>query len=751
MIGTNVDELLRSLTLAQRASLTSGGDFWHTQAIPEAGIPAAHLTDGPHGLRKQADGANAIGLGKSVPATCFPPAVALGSSWDVDLLNQVGRAIGDEARGAGVAVVLGPGVNIKRSPLCGRNFEYLSEDPFVASRLGAAFVQGAQSSGVGTSLKHYAANNQETDRLRVSADVDERTLREIYLAAFEHVVKVAQPMTVMCSYNKINGTYASEHRHLLTEILRHEWGFEGVVVSDWGAVSDRVKALAAGLDLEMPPSHSDQRIVDAVRDGALKENVLDDAVRRVLTLVQRTSTALEDVPAPDHERHHALARTAAISGAVLLKNEGGILPLDPTGDATVAVIGEFARSPRYQGAGSSQVVPTRLDTARDAIADIAGPQRVTFAAGYSRGGEADPDLVAEAVGVAREANVVILFLGLPPAAESEGFDRTDILLPADQLLVLDAVSEVNSQVVVVLSNGGVVSISEWGAKARAILEGWLLGQAGGAATAELLFGRANPSGCLTETIPVRLEDTPSYLHFPGAEQHVRYGEGIYVGYRYYDSADRPVAYPFGFGLSYTTFELDDLVISETDSHAFDVTLAVTNSGTRAGHQVVQLYVEPLGPGIDRPVRALAGFAKTFLVPGETAKVTISLDERAFSYWSIGEHRWRVQAGQYAVCAGTSSRHIRLRQVLTVAGDGIVGAIDASSTVDEWFAHPVAGPLLEYAMAAAPGPALSSLKPELRKIIGAMPIGKLASFGFSLSSQQLDELLLAIDAGTVQSA
>ena len=750
MDATTIEDILAGLSLEQKASLTSGGDFWHTQPVPGAGVPAIMLADGPHGLRKQADAADAIGLGGSVPATCFPPAVTLGSSWDPQLAGRVGAALGAEARAQQVSVLLGPGVNIKRSPLCGRNFEYFSEDPFLAGRMGAAWVQGVQSRGVGASLKHYAANNQETDRLRVSADVDERTLREIYLPAFEHVVRQARPLTVMCAYNKVNGTHASENFWLLSEVLRDEWGFDGLVVSDWGAVSDRVKALAAGLDLEMPPSGTDEVVVRAVRDGELGEEVLDRAVRRVLTLLVRTEDAAAGGPQVDVDVHHELAREAAAAGAVLLKNDGSILPLDADADADarIAVVGELARTPRYQGAGSSQVVPTRLDAPLAAIRAVAGEGRVGFAPGYALDGAPDAALVAEAVEVARGADTVVLFLGLPPSAESEGFDRTDILLPADQLALLRTLHEVNARIVVVLSNGGLVSVSGWQEQAQAVLEGWLLGQAGGLATADLLFGLANPSGRLTETIPLRLEDTPAFLFFPGGEQHVRYGEGIYVGYRYHETLAAPVAYPFGFGLSYTTFALADLRLDPAGPNAVDVAVTVTNTGPRAGAEVVQVYVHDREASVDRPEHELKGFAKVHLQPGESRTVQVSLDEEAFRYWSPLRRRWVVEAGEAEVRVGTSCRDIHLTGVVDLAGDGQLPQLDASSTVHEWLADPVGGPLLREAMAASRGRHFDDLGEHDSAILGAMPLGKMASFGLAVPRDVADRLTAQVrDART----
>lgn len=739
MAAIDPDAVLSALTLEQKASLTSGSDFWHTEPVPAGGVPAIMVADGPHGLRKQIDSHDSIGRRGSVPATCFPPAVALGSTWDTALVERVGAAIAVEALANEVSVVLGPGVNIKRSPLCGRNFEYFSEDPFLSGRIGAAWVRGLQGRGVGASLKHFAVNNQETDRMRVSADVDERTLREIYLPAFEHIVTTARPWTVMSSYNRLNGTYTSEHRQLLTEILREEWGFDGLVVSDWGAVDDRVRSLAAGLDLEMPPSRTDGEIADAVRTGGLDEKALDQAARRVLRLVADAQNSLT-APAPfDVDAHHDLAAEAAAAGAVLLENDG-ILPLAAPGSQRLAVVGELARRPRYQGAGSSKIVPTRLDNALDSVTALAGADRVGFAAGYRLDGVADADLVAEAVAAAAAADVVVVFLGLPASAESEGFDRVDIDLPAVQLGLLRAVAQANPDVVVVLANGGVVSVAEWRGAARAVLEGWLLGQAGGRATADLLFGRANPSGRLTETIPLRLADTPAHLYFPGGDRHVRYGEGIYVGYRHFDALRRPVAYPFGYGLSYTSFALSDLVVTATGPTTADVTVSVTNSGDVAGDEVVPVYVHLAHASVDRPEQELKGFAKVRLEPGERRTVTIALDETAFRYWAPGQRRWVVDAGPVEVRILRPDRTVALRAVVDIAGDGVLPALDERSTVDEWIAHPVGGPLLRAAMTEAGGMTLESVGPAMRRIVGEMPIGKVVGLGVSISAAQLDRMV-----------
>lgn len=517
--------LLSQLTLEEKVALCLGSTFWHTAPIPRLGLPEVMVADGPHGLRRQPDG-NQASISGSLPATCFPTASALGSSWDPDLVRRVGEAIGAEARAQGVSVVLGPGVNIKRSPLCGRNFEYFAEDPLLTGVLGEAYVEGVQSQGVGACVKHFAANNQETDRLRVSADVDERTLREIYLPHFERIVTRARPWMVMCAYNRVNGVHASQNRWLLTDVLRDEWGFDGVVVSDWGAVHDRVAALAAGLDLEMPPNLgvSDTALVAAVRDGSLDEAVLDRAVERVLRLIERAPKDVQPAEFDFVAEHHALAREVAAGCAVLLKNNGDLLPLQPSEDDTVAVIGEFARNPRFQGAGSSQVNPTCVDIPLDELR--AAGLRVEFAAGD------DP---AEAVALARRASTVLLFLGLAAGDESEGADREHLDLPAAQTALVEQLAEANPRLVVVLSNGSAVRMTPWDKHVPAILETWLSGQAAGGAVADLLLGASNPSGRLAETLPLRLQDVPSYLNFPGEQGHVRYGEGVFVGYRGYDA------------------------------------------------------------------------------------------------------------------------------------------------------------------------------------------------------------------------
>jgi beta-glucosidase len=740
---------LSELTLEEKASVCLGSDFWHTAPVERLGIPRIMVSDGPHGLRTQLEEADHVGIGGSAPATCFPTASALGSSWNPELFRAVGEALGREAKRLGVSVVLGPGINMKRSPLCGRNFEYVSEDPWLAGELATAMVQGTQSEGAGTSLKHFAANNQEDDRLRVSAEVDERTLREIYLPAFERVVKLSQPWTVMCAYNKINGIYCSEHHWLLTEVLREEWGFEGLVVSDWGAVHDRVAAVRGGLDLEMPPNLgvSDRAIVEAVSDGSLDESILDQSVSRVLRLVDQSQPALAEEGSFDPDEHHALARRAAQESAVLLKNAGNVLPLQPEEGSTVAVIGEFARTPRFQGAGSSQVNPTRVDVALDELQTaLAGRAEVSFAAGFGLGTtDHDEHLLQEAVDLARVADHVLVFLGLPGEDESEGFDRTHIDLPANQLVLLHALAEVHDRLIVILANGGVVRVSTWEDRVAAILECWLSGQAAGGAAVDLVLGVANPSGKLAETIPVRLQDNSSYLNFPGEEGLVRYGEGVFIGYRAYDALVQHVSYPFGFGLSYTTFRIDDVNVSIAgsvtgDDLAVTVTASVTNTGSRAGAEVVQVYVGDIEASVARPLRELKGFVKVNLEPGETQQVSCQLDQRAFAFWSRRFGQWVVESGEFMIAVGNSSRHLVTTEPITIDAPRLALPLGPDSTLHEWLDDERGRQLLTQRD-------MRLLQdPELIKVIGTMPMHTLAAFqGMALSHDDLEELVADLES------
>ncbi len=750
---------MTELTLEENASLTSGASFWYTKPIERAGIPSLTLTDGPHGLRKQREGGDHLGIGDSVPATCFPPAVALGSSWDVELVARVGEALGVETSIEGVAVLLGPGVNIKRSPLCGRNFEYLSEDPIVSGVLGAAYVKGVQSQGVGTSLKHFAANNQEDDRMRSSSDVDPRPLREIYLRGFQRVVEDAQPWTVMCSYNRINGVYASEDPWLLTQVLRDEWGFDGLVVSDWGAVNERVAGLAAGMDLEMPSSNgvTDAQIVAAVQNGSLDESVVDVAAGRVLDLVRKAQAGAGAVRGPlDVDAHHALAREAAGRGIVLLKNEGAVLPLAK--DARIAVIGEFAEAPRYQGAGSSMINPTRLDNALDEIRALAA-RDVAYAKGFGiHSSTTDADnagLRTEAVDAAAAAEVVVLFLGLPARLESEGYDREDIDLPAEQLALLDAVLEVNPNVVVVVSNGGVVALP-FAARVPAILEGWLLGQAGGGAIADVLYGDVNPSAKLTETIPLRLEDTPAYLDFPGEFSHTRYGEGLFVGYRWYDARRMDVAFPFGHGISYTTFAYGDASAVRGADGDIEVTVEVANTGDRAGREIVQVYTSVPGGRVQRPVRELKAFTSVELAAGETRQVSMTVRRDDLAYWDIRSDSWVVEGGTYVIDVAASSRDIRTSASVDVEGDAVTLPLSKTSSIGEVMAHPVVGPMVQAAIAQMMGSmdGAAAIMPEgvdASKMMESFPIGRAGMFAAAsgspggVSPEMIDGLIAMANA------
>ncbi|MCA1221498.1 glycoside hydrolase family 3 C-terminal domain-containing protein [Streptomyces sp. 8L] len=758
------------LTLAEKASLTSGADNWTTSAVERAGILPVRLSDGPHGLRFQGgDQSDVLGLDGATAATCFPPAAALGCSWDPGLMERVGAALAAEAAALGVDVVLGPGVNIKRSPLCGRNFEYFSEDPLLAGVFGAAVVRGLQNAGTGAAVKHFAANNQETDRLRVSADIDERPLREIYLRAFERVVREARPWTVMAAYNAVNSTPACENHWLLTHVLRDEWGFDGLVMSDWGAVQDSVAAVRAGLDLRMPSTsgRSAAEVEAAVGAGQLDEEHLDRVAARAAGLSRRARRhgTPSGGPAP-YEAHHALAREAAARSVVLLKNDGGLLPLDAGEDGgTVAVIGEFARTPRFQGGGSSQTTPTRVDTLLDSVRNLAGADRVHFAAGYApapaggpraaAGGHGDEAarLREAAVRAARDANTTVLFLGLPPEEETEGLDRTHLDLPEEQTALAGALAEATDRLVVVLANGGVVRVTPWSEPIPALVEGWLPGQAGGAALADVLFGVVNPSGKLTETIPHRLADTPSYLTFPGEEGHVRYGEGVFVGYRGYDARGTRVAFPFGHGLSYTDFAYDGLTVTVEPSGTPDggsvlAQVEITNTGPVAGREIVQLYVAPPGTSqVARPERELRAFTDVTLEPGRSAWAQLRLPVRDLAYYSVREGGWRVEPGEYRFEAGSSSRDIRLDTVVVLEGD-TPPVPTAESTLREWQRHPVAGPLLTAALSAAYEDDRRAARllddPVIRSIAEGMSLRAISEFaGSPVTGELLAELTAAL--------
>lgn len=682
-MSDTIATLIAQMTLEEKAALCTGASTWTTTPIPRLGIPELIVSDGPHGLRRVED-VHAAGS-QSLPATCFPTASCLSATWDTGALEAIGKAIGEEANALNVDVVLGPGNNMKRTPVCGRNFEYFSEDPYLAGELAVSFINGVQGEGVGTSLKHYAANNQEYQRFSINAELDERAFREIYLPAFEAAVKRAKPWTVMCSYNKINGVHASQNHRLLTEILKDEWGFEGLVVSDWGAVHDRVASLAAGLDLEMPgpKPRRTQAVIEAVRSGQLDETVLDEAVRRILR-VTLMADATPKGGSFDAEAHHALARRVASEGMVLLKNDG-ILPLqNPT---SIAIIGRSAKHPHFQGGGSSNINATKVDVPFDEIQKLAAGAQLSYAEGYPADLSLDQALIEEAVRAAQAAQVALIFVALPSSIESEGYDRADLTLTPHQVALIQAVSKAQPKTVVILNNGSAIAMGEWLEGVAAVLEAWMMGQAGGGAIADILFGKVNPSGKLAETFPLRLADTPAYLNCPGENGTVRYGEGIFIGYRYYDSKQLAVQFPFGYGLSYTTFDYAKLRLSAQtfkDSDGLEVTLEVTNSGKVAGKEIVQVYVRDKKARLIRPDKELKGFAKVALEPGETKTVTVPLDFRAFAYYDPAYPAWVSEDGEFEILVGASATDIRLSQTVTLQSTlDLPSILHEESTLREW--------------------------------------------------------------------
>lgn len=662
-------ELIAQLTLEEKAALCSGKDFWHLNGVSRLGLPEIMVSDGPHGLRKHNDKKDKTDLMGSVPAVCFPTASATACSWDEDLLCKMGQALGDECRAEKVSVLLGPGVNIKRAPICGRNFEYFSEDPYLAGKMAAAFIKGVQSRGVGTSLKHFAANNQETRRMTIDSVVDERTLREIYLAAFEIAVKEGKPWTVMNAYNKLNGTYCAENEWLLTDVLRKDWGFDGVVVTDWGAENEIVKGIAAGQNLEMPGSNGlgAKKLAEAVKSGALPEEALDARADELIDLIMRAADTLCNEEY-DKEAHHAIAREVAENSMVLLKNEDGILPLKK--EQTAAVIGAMARKPRYQGAGSSQINAKNVDCAFDALMDAG--VGVVYSEGYS-GSVTDITLLQDAVRCAKNTDVALVFIGLTDEYESEGFDREHMNIPESHVDLVRAVAKANPNTVVVLSGGAPVEMP-WEPGVKAILNAYLGGEAGGSAVADLLLGKANPSGKLAETYAEHFTDNPAYNNFPGSNRSVEYRESVFVGYRYYDKTKKPVRFPFGHGLSYTEFEYSDLKLSKKtikDTDTLTVRFKVKNVGGVAGAEIAQLYVSDVESTIFRPEKELKGFKKVFLAPGEETEVTLELEKRAFAYYNVNIGDWHVESGEFKILVGASAADIRLTgavKVNSTAGD-----------------------------------------------------------------------------------
>lgn len=748
----NVSKLISQMSLEEKACLCSGADFWHTKAIERLNIPAVMMSDGPHGLRKQDQEVDHLGVNDSIKAVCFPAACATAASFDRQILNKIGTAVGDSCQHEKLSTVLGPAVNIKRSPLCGRNFEYFSEDPYLTGELAVSIIDGIQSRGIGTSLKHFAANSQEHRRMSSSAQIDERTLREIYLSAFEKAVKQSQPKTVMCSYNRINGVYASENKRLLTDILRDEWGFKGLVVSDWGAVSNRVKGVEAGLDLEMPGSggQNDKLIVEAVKNGTLEEKYVDQAAERVLTLVYEYIENASPKTAWDKEAQHNLARECAAECMVLLKNEDDILPLK-TNDK-IAVIGEFAKTPRFQGGGSSHVNSFKVTSLLD---ELSGKNNITYSQGYRiNSDEIDEKLIDEAVYNANNADFAVVVAGLPDAYESEGYDRIHMNMPDCQNKLIKAVSQANSNTIVILYNGSPIEMP-WVSDVKGIIEAYLGGQAVGGATADILFGRKNPCGKLPESFPLKLEDNPSYLYYLGEKDICEYREGVFVGYRYYDKKKMDVLFPFGYGLSYTNFEYSNLKLSQNsmkDSDSIDISVDVTNTGKHFGKEIVQLYVEPTQGNAIRPVRELKGFEKVTLEPGESKTVNFTLSKRAFAYWNMEINDWYVESGKYKIAISKSSRDIELEAEVYVKSTAKLARKYTLDTIildlmnDEKAKSVLSEVLniLEESTSAGEGSeiAASAITKEMQlAMMKYMPLRSLVSFHFNkFTHKQLQDLL-----------
>ena len=748
-------ELVSQMTLEEKASLCSGRDFWTTKPVERLGLASICLTDGPHGVRKAAG----TDFTNSAPATCFPTASALACSWDVELVRSIGEALGRESQALDVQVLLGPGVNMKRSPLCGRNFEYYSEDPTLAGKLAAAHVQGVQSQGVGACLKHFAANNQEFERTTTNSNVDERTLHETYLTAFEIAVREASPWAVMSAYNKVNGVFASENATLLDEILKQRWGYDGFVVSDWGAVNDRVAALRAGLNLEMPASGgvNDRRVIEAVRSGALPEARLSELVTELVAVTLCALERRDPKATVDLAAHHELARRAAADSLVLLHNQN-FLPLDPKRPLRIALIGEFSKAPRYQGAGSSQIRPTRVENAYKRLIELTdGYWQTTYAPGYAADGSTTDALINDATRAARNADLALVFAGLPDSFESEGFDRRDLALPSGHERLIEAVAGAQENVGVVLMNGSAV-LMPWATRVKAILEGWLGGQAGGEAIADAIVGRINPSGKLAETFPLRIEDTPAFLDFPGRGE-ARYGERVFIGYRYFDKRRITPHFPFGHGLSYTSFKYTNLLVAppkpaERERGVLEVaTVTVKNTGARAGKEIVQLYVGELDSRVPRPPKELRHFTKLSLEPGESKSVRFELCFRDFAYYDERLHDWVVDSGKFAVFVGGSSQGALLSETVRLEVERRYPPLTRESMLKEFGEHPrtqaAYRPLLDALIAQFSGAVdVAALTPEQRKardmaeaFLSELPVWKLPLMSEGkFSEERLAELL-----------
>lgn len=656
-------DLIAKMTLEEKASLMSGKDFWQTQNIDRLGINSIFLADGPHGIRKQAAAADHLGLNPSIPATCFPTAATVANSWNEELVEKMGEYLGKEAVAQKVNVLLGPGINMKRNPLAGRNFEYFSEDPYLSGKLAAGMIRGIQSHGISACVKHFAVNNQEERRMVIDTIVDERTLREIYLTAFEIAIKEGNSKTVMSSYNMLNGAFTNEHIHLMRDILRKEWSFEGVVVTDWGGSNDRVSGLIAGNELEMPTTagETNEEIIEAINTGKIKEDLLDECVDRLLDLIFTTEVAFEESPKEVHyEKHHLMAQKVAEESIVLLKNEENILPINK--DKTIAVIGDFAKEARYQGAGSSIVNPTKLENTLECLEE-SGLKNIGFEPGFDRYGKKDTKKIEQACALAKNADIVLLYIGLDEVIEAEGLDRQSMGIPENQIELLHALHQVNPNIVAVLSSGAVVDMP-WIDKVKGLVHGYLSGQAGTKAILRVLSGEVNPSGKLAESYPIRYNDTPSFHHFPGKEVSVEYREGPYIGYRYYDTADVNVLFPFGYGLSYTTFKYSDIQVDLNG-----VTFKLTNTGSVAGMEIAQLYVGCKSKDIFRPKKELKGFVKAFIHPGESKTITIPFDDKTFRYFNVKTNNWEIEKAEYEAMIGASSADIQLADTIFIEGTG----------------------------------------------------------------------------------
>lgn len=758
MTRDQLQELIGKMTLEEKAAMCSGADFWHTESVERLGIPAMMVSDGPHGLRKQDQKADHLGVNDSIKAVCFPAGCGTAASFNRELITKMGEALGNECQAEGVGVILGPAVNIKRSPLCGRNFEYYSEDPYVASEMAGALIEGVQNKNVGTSIKHFLANNQEHRRMSSSSEMDERTMREIYLAAFEGAVKKQKPWTVMCSYNRINGTYAAENKEVLTDILRDEWDFDGFVMSDWGAVNNRVPDLYAGLELEMPSSGgiNDRLIVEAVKEGRLEEAVLDRAVERILNIVYRFEDNRDKTAVFDRDADHELARKVAEETIVLLKNEDGILPLDEK--EKIVFIGKYAARPRFQGGGSSHINSHKVTSAWDCVKEWGN---ITLAEGFrDEKDEIDEALMAEAVEQAKAAKAAVIFAGLPDAFESEGFDRGHMRMPNCQNELIARVAAAQPNTIVVLHNGSPVEMP-WADQVKGIVEAYLGGQAVGGAQVDILFGKVNPSAKLPESFPYKLEDNPSYLYYVGEGDRVEYREGVFVGYRYYDTKKMNVRFPFGFGLSYTAFDYSDLKLSAeniSDQDTLSVSVNVTNTGSRAGKEVVQLYVSDVESTVIRPVQELKGFEKVELAPGETKTVTFTLDKRAFAYWNTTLHDWHVESGAFLVRVGKSSRDIVLEAPVNVDStvkvpvrytlDTTFGDVMKDSKAMEMMAPFMKLGILETGEDEGSNAASEAISSEMQEaMMRYMPLRGLLSFsGGAVTMEQLQGMVDALNAG-----